>query len=183
MASRRLVLIALAAVIAGLAAAAAGVTLVGGGDRRAGGTSGGVSTEPVSGPPVRLSGADVTTGDSIGLSRLAGKPVVLTVWASWCAACARQAEPLRRFEANHTEAGFLAVDTQEDAAAARVFLAGHDLSVPTIADEDGHVAAKLGVRQLPTTLFLARDHRVVDVWEGPATIGRLRTGLEAAKAG
>jgi thiol-disulfide isomerase/thioredoxin len=181
--SRHLALVAVTAVVAGLGAAAAAVALVGGGDGRASGTSGAVSTEPVSGPPVKVSGVDVTTGRAIGLGDFVEKPVVVTVWASWCAACPRQAEPLRHFSARHAEAGFLAVDTQEDDATARAFLLGHHLDLPTIADPDGRVAARLGVRELPTTIFLTSDHRVSGIWEGPAPVGRLRAGLQAAKAG
>jgi len=114
---------------------------------------------------------------------LEGRPVVVTVWASWCPACAKQVEALRRFAAAREETAFLAVDTQEDAETAQGFLAANDLSIPTIADEDGHIAAKLGVRELPTTLFLTSEHRVATMWEGPAGVGRLKAGLAAARAG
>ena len=48
---------------------------------------------------------------------------------------------------------------------------------------EGFRAAKLGVRELPTTLFLTSDHRVATMWEGPAGIGRLKSAaLAAARA-
>lgn len=180
MLSRRFLIVALV-LLAGVGAAVLAVALVGGERGGSPGGSGADSTEPVSGPPIHLSGPDVTTGRTIGLSELADKAVVLTVWASWCRACPKQAAPLRQFLDRHAEARFLAVDTQENAGAARAFLAAHDLTLPTIADQDGHLAAKLGVRELPTTLFLAKDHRVAALWEGPAQVGRLRAGLAAAK--
>ena len=77
----------------------------------------------------------------------------------------------------------LAVDTQEDAEAARAFLDAHGLSIATVADSDGHIAAKLGVRELPTTIFLTSDHRVARMWEGPAELGRLKAGARAAERG
>jgi thiol-disulfide isomerase/thioredoxin len=183
MPSRRALAVALVAILAGLGAAALAVALVGGDDGRAARKIGSSSTEPVSGPPVRVAGADVSTGETIGLDDYSDKPVVLTVWASWCPACPRQAEPLGQFAGKHDEAGFLIVDTQEDADAADGFLAEHGLEIPTISDEDGGIAAKLGVRELPTTLFLTSDHRVAATWEGPAPIARLRAGLASAKAG
>jgi len=88
--------------------------------------------------------------------------------------------PLQRFIAAKNRVAVLAVDTQEDAEAARAFLTANDLTLPTIADQDGHVAAKLGVRELPTTLFLTSDHRVASMWEGPAGIGRLKSAAHAA---
>src|SRR3954471_16881547 len=86
------------------------------------------ASEPLSGPEVRFSGTDVTTGAVLGLGKLEGKPVVVTVWASWCGACPKQAEPLRRFVAANDKAAVLAVDTQEDAEAARAFLTANELS-------------------------------------------------------
>jgi len=177
-----MVVLALAALLAGVGAAAAGVFLVGTEEGVAPETGGRGTAEPLSGPEVRLGGADVTTGAAVSLGKLKGRPVVVTVWASWCKACSAQVDPLRRFAATDRVSVF-AVDTQEDAEAARAFLAAHDLSIPTVADEDGHVAAKLGVRELPTTIFLTSDHRVSSMWEGPAELGRLKSGLAAARSG
>jgi len=177
------IVIVFAALLAGAAAAAGAVMLVGD-DSRSTETTGTDASEPLSGPEVRFSGVNVTTGAVVGLGRLEGKPVVVTVWASWCSACPKQAEPLRRFVAANDRVAVLAVDTQEDPEAARAFLTANDLSLPTIADEDGQLAAKLGVRELPTTLFLTSDHRVASMWEGPAGIGHLKSAaLAAARAG
>jgi peroxiredoxin len=181
--SLRFVLLVVAALVAGAAAATLAVVLVGGDDKRATETGGTGAVQPISGPEVRFSGTDASSGETIGLDELEGKPVVVTVWASWCAECPKQAEALRRFAASHAQTAFLAVDTQEDEEAARAFLTASQLTIPTIADEDGHVAAKLGVRELPTTLFLTGDHRVASMWEGPIGVGRLKAGLEAARAG
>jgi thiol-disulfide isomerase/thioredoxin len=181
--SARVIVIVFAALLAGAAAAAGAVMLVGD-DSRSTETTGTDASEPLSGPEVRFSGANVTTGAVVGLGRLEGKPVVVTVWASWCSACPKQAEPLRRFVAANDRVAVLAVDTQEDPEAARAFLTANDLSLPTIADEDGQLAAKLGVRELPTTLFLTSDHRVASMWEGSAGIGHLKSAaLAAARAG
>ena len=181
--SLRIALFVLAALLAGLGAAALAVVLVGAGSGRGGGSNRAGSTEPVSGPPVRLEGSDVTTGEPVGLDELAGRSVLVTVWASWCAACPRQAEPLRDFVAKRADAAVLTVDTQEDAEAARAFLAEHDLDVATIADTDGRLAAMLGVRELPTTFFLTRDRRVAGTWEGVAPLGRLRAGVAGTRSG
>ena len=84
MLSRRLAIVALAALLAGVAAAAAGVFLVGNEEGRAPETGGSATGEPLSGPEVRFGGADVATGTAVSLGKLHGRPVVVTVWASWC---------------------------------------------------------------------------------------------------
>jgi thiol-disulfide isomerase/thioredoxin len=172
-----------AAVLAGLGAAALALVLVGPGGGEADGRTDATATVPVSGPPVRLEGSDAVTGEPVGLDELLDRPVVVTVWASWCAACRGQAEPLRELLAKRPNTALLAVDTQEAADAARAFLADHGLSIPTIADTDGRLAAKLGVRELPTTLFLTSDHRVAGMWEGVAPFARLRAGLASTQRG
>jgi len=84
--SARVIVIVLAALLAGVAAAAAAVMLVGGDNSRSAETEATDASQPLSGAEVRFSGADVTTGAVVGLGKLQGKPVVVTVWASWCAA-------------------------------------------------------------------------------------------------
>jgi peroxiredoxin len=166
----------------GLGATAAALVLVGD-DGSAAPATNRAEPQALSGPRLRLSGVDVASGETTGLGAFEGKPVVLVVWASWCRACAAQAEPLKAFTEKHSETSFLAVDTQESAQAAQAFLARTGLHISTIADPDGRLAAKAGIRELPTTFFLTPDHRVASVWEGPAEAGRLRAGLALAQTG
>lgn len=176
-------LVASAALALGVGAGAAAVVLVGEDEAGEPATASTAPAEPVSGSPVRLAGTDVRSGEPVRLRSLTGEPVVLVVWASWCRACPGQAEPLRKLAASRERPEVLTVATQDDEAAARRFVEGSGVDVPTIADPDGRVAARLGVRELPTTFFLTGEHRVASVWEGQAGRGRLRAGLEAAKEG
>jgi thiol-disulfide isomerase/thioredoxin len=130
----RLILVAAVALVAGLGAAVAAIALVGGEESPLPGTSESVREEPVSSPPVTLSGTDVRTGEAIALRQLADKPVVIAVWASWCGACVRQADALERFVSSHAQVSVLAVDTQEETAAAQAFLESTGLELPTVAD-------------------------------------------------
>lgn len=175
-------LVAAAALAVGLGAAAVAVLLVGkdGAGEPASTTA---AAEPVSGRPVRLAGTDVRSGEPVRLRALAGEPVVLVVWASWCRACSKEIEALAKLVASREQAKVVTVATQDDEATARAFVEEAGLSAPTIADQDGRLAARLGVRELPTTFFLTTEHRIASVWEGPAGPGRLRAGLEIAKAG
>ena len=149
MLSRRLVLLALAALVAGVGAAAAGVFLVGADEGRASETGGSETGEPLSGPEVRFGGADVTTGAAVGLGKLKGRPVVVTVWASWCKACPAQAEPLRRFAAVVHQAG-----VTEDEPDLRIVeqpeLACQTIGMPDVVrvDERDELASRLAKGQV-----------------------------------
>ena len=67
MRSTRIVVVAVLALLVGVAAAAAAVALVGDDGERAADTAATGTSEPLSGPEVRFSGIDVTTGAVVSL--------------------------------------------------------------------------------------------------------------------
>lgn len=89
------------------------------------------------------------------LEALKGTPVVVNQWASWCPSC--------RFELPFFEAmsdkfadrvAFLGLDSRDDRASAREFLAEHPSGFPSVFDPDAAVARSLGAgRSWPTTVF------------------------------
>jgi cytochrome c biogenesis protein CcmG/thiol:disulfide interchange protein DsbE len=118
----------------------------------------------------------------VRLADFRGKPVVITVWASWCTACERQAAALRRLERRHEDVAVLGIDYQDEPASARRFYERTGWRHPSLADPEGELASRLGVEELPTTIFLDRRHRIVGRIAGPATVRALEEGLRAAKA-
>lgn len=90
---------------------------------------------------------------------LAGSPdpVVLNVWASWCAPCRSEAPLLR---AAHEEYGgvvrFVGIDVRDDQEGARRFIAEFGLDgFEHYFDSDGSVPAGFGGYGVPQTLFFA----------------------------
>ena len=114
-------------------------------------------------------------GDAVPLRRLTGSPLVVNLWASWCAPCR---EELPAFARLHRAAGgrvrVIGVASQDRVAAARAY-AGDNVPFPSVLDEDGDVARALGRRGLPLTVFLSPDGRIVDLYQGaPLTDATLR---------
>jgi thiol-disulfide isomerase/thioredoxin len=127
-------------------------------------------------------GQDPVTGATVSLARVKRKPVVLTVWASWCVPCARQAPVLRRFARDHRrEAVVLGLDLQDKPADARAFYERFRWAFRSIADPEGRFTARLAVEELPTTLFLNRDRLIVARVPGVASRVELESGLAEAK--
>ena len=93
---------------------------------------------------------------SIGPSR----PLVLEIWASWCAPCAREAsrlrEMLQRIGPQHINVIGISID--EDVAAARAFAARHQPDWPHYVAGDEEVGAailqRLGLEGIPAYLVL-----------------------------
>jgi thiol-disulfide isomerase/thioredoxin len=131
---------------------------------------------------VSFDGTNVLTGDELSLAQFDGKPVVVTIWASWCPGCNAEARALARFVKAHPEAGFVGVnfsDTQDDA---RGFYEKYGWRFPSVFDPDGRVAGDLGLQGTPTTIFLDAEHREVSRVVGETDEAGLEAGLAQATA-
>ena len=107
-------------------------------------------------------------GESVTLSQLRGRPLVLNFWASWCGPCAQEHPTLalaaQRF---HTEANFYGVifeDTPEDA---RKFAAPTSTSFPQLIDPQSRMAVDYGVTGVPETYFIDAQGIIRDKFVGP----------------
>ncbi|MBT8486473.1 MAG: TlpA family protein disulfide reductase, partial [Phycisphaerae bacterium] len=116
-------------------------------------------------------------GDSVPLSSLRGKVVVLDFWATWCRPCIRGLPLLQEFanwaESSGQPVAVYAVDTFERArtdeakvAATRKFWTSQGFSMPTLLDLDSQVAERYGVRSIPMTFVIGPDGNVAAIHRG-----------------
>lgn len=99
------------------------------------------------------------TGETLRLSDLRGKVVVLNFWASWCPPCRQEAPTFQRVWETYKDRGVVFVgvdiwDTDEDAAA---FLREFGITYPTGPDPNGEIAIDYGLTGIPETYFITRD--------------------------
>jgi thiol-disulfide isomerase/thioredoxin len=133
--------------------------------------------------PIAFKGPDLFSGDEISLARFHGKPVVITIWASWCPGCNAEARTLARFAKAHPEAGFIGVDFSDTRDAAHDFYEKYGWQFPSVFDPEGRIAGELGLQGTPTTLFLDAEHREVARIVGETDAAGFAGGLEQATAG
>lgn len=121
----------------------------------------------------------------LSLKELAGTPVVLNLWASWCSPCRQEASMLESGWQRWGGRGvlFLGLDIQDVRGDARGFLKQFGISYPTIRDPGKGVANDYGATGIPETYFLSSRGRVVAHVVGVVSERQLDSGVEAARAG
>ena len=116
---------------------------------------------------------------SIDLTRSASKPLVLNFWSSSCAPCQRETPALASVaRAMGRKVAFLGIDTADQRAAARAFIARYKVPYPVVFDPDASAAGRYGVPGLPVTIFLSPSGKtILGENVGALTPGKLRTIL------
>ncbi len=162
-----------------VAALAAGILLGRGSEETAPAAAAATSGEEL-GPRAPILAGAALDGAEVGLDRFAGKPVIVHVWASWCVPCVQEAPALARFEAEHPGAAVLGIAYEDSLADARRFAERFAWRHPSILDPEGALAARLALLDVPTTIFLSGDHRVVWRVTGPVDLAQLASGYARA---
>jgi thiol-disulfide isomerase/thioredoxin len=126
------------------------------------------SLQPYPAPAISL--AD-PTGDSVELSKLQGKLVVINLWATWCEPCLREMPSLERLQSRLGERiAVLAVS--EDRGGNKTvepFIAKLGLkSVKIYIDPKSEVGHAFGARGLPTSFLIDGEGKVLGRVEGAA---------------
>jgi cytochrome c biogenesis protein CcmG/thiol:disulfide interchange protein DsbE len=135
-----------------------------------------------SGPPTggRAAAFELPLLGTSGRFHFAGtreRPLLVEVFASWCAACRRSAPALEELRAA-TVAGkldVLLVSVDETRAAALGAQRSWPIDYPLAFDERGAFQRAYQVSVLPTFILIAADGRILDVSVGPPGASDLRT--------
>jgi thiol-disulfide isomerase/thioredoxin len=109
----------------------------------------------------QMDGAPVTFGD------LAGKPMVVNLWASWCPPCRREMPLLARTAAARSDVAFLFVNQGESSDTIRSYLARENLALsPVLLDPAARLSRHYNAPGMPTTLFLRADGTLASIHMG-----------------
>ena len=101
-------------------------------------------------------------GNPVRLHSLAGKPVVLNFWASWCPPCRAEMPDMEALKAMLGDrVQFVGVNVGESAKEVRHFALENGLSWMFLTDSDGRVSDLYRVRSIPTSLFIDASGRIV----------------------
>lgn len=102
---------------------------------------------------------------------LAGRPVVLNLWAYWCGPCADELPALQEYQRRVGDAvQVVTVHQDENETAGLLRMAELRVRLPMLQDGRRSIAAALGVPNvMPATVVLGRDGSVAQVLPQPFT--------------
>ncbi|MFH1086543.1 MAG: TlpA disulfide reductase family protein [Chloroflexota bacterium] len=150
-------------------------------DAPQGGPSGLVASAP---PRVGAAASDFAltdlAGNTVTLSGLRGRSVLVNFWASWCGPCRVELPHLTRLYNDQSGQAFelLAVNVREDAERVQRFADANQMSFPVLLDRRGQVAAAYYVRGLPTSVFVDAQGIIRAIHVGILTESLLREYME-----
>ena len=120
--------------------------------------------------------ADQFEGVLVGLH---GTPVIVNIWASWCAPCRTETPLLERaWRAHGDEVTIIGVASKDIASNSRDFMDEFEVSFPNVFDSSGEIRARLGLRGFPTTYVFDADGTLRTTIVGGLTEQRLAAVLE-----
>lgn len=137
----------------------------------------------VSGPAVALpeEGTIRPAGlkDFEGMVSGAGTPVVVNVWASWCAPCRAEAPLLARAAKRYRgQVAFLGVLSRDSPSAGLKFMRTYGVAYPSVLDATSEISPFLQVNGLPTTLVFDRHGVLVTRVFGGVSEQRLAASID-----
>ncbi len=110
-------------------------------------------------------------GQTIRLSELKGKVVVINFWASWCPPCRDEAPFLERTWRQYKDRGvvFIGVDYVDTDSAAKEYLKQYNITYFNGTDLQSEISQKYRIKGVPETYFVGKDGNLYGNSLGPIT--------------
>ena len=114
-------------------------------------------------------------GRAFDLAEFRGQPVLIHFWATWCPVCRLMDGAIDDLAHDYPVVTVaLQSGTPEDLER---FMQEHGLHFPVIADPDGHLATRWGVRGVPATFIVDANGQIRQATVGARTEWGLRVRL------
>jgi len=117
-------------------------------------------------------------GRQLSLQSMAGRPVIVNFFASWCEPCQKETPLIARFyRARQGRVAIIGVDVNDSAGKAMAFVRKSGVTYPIAVDPMPMKAAiAYNLPGLPATFFLNARHLIVKRVYGPVTQAELDSG-------
>lgn len=112
-------------------------------------------------------------GEETTLEQWRGKGIILNFWATWCFPCRAEMPLLAEIDAKHEDVVVVGVNYLENQESAAGFVREFDIPFPIVVDDRGWLSGELGIRGLPTTIYIDANGQIVGSKIGPVTEAEL----------
>lgn len=118
--------------------------------------------------------------ETIQLSDLEGKGVMLNFWGTWCKPCEAEMPFMQKLYPEYKDKGIEIVAVSLDATEFVVdrFIDKYDLTFPIPHDTTNEVRNTYKVGPIPSTFFINPEGEIVEVVEGALTLEKLENHLQ-----
>jgi cytochrome c biogenesis protein CcmG/thiol:disulfide interchange protein DsbE len=131
-------------------------------------------------PALRLS-MESAAGDETTLASYVGSPLVVNLWASWCAFCIAEMPDFESvFQDVKADVSFVGIniDSERDRAAADQLAIDTGVTYDITFDTSEEIGRRLGSIAMPATAFISAEGEILKVHNGQLTAGALRDKID-----
>ncbi len=143
------------------------------------------------GEAVDYQAEELRTGEPVDLADLAGDPVLLTSWATWCEPCQEELPAIEAFYQDRLDDGLQVVAVNvnaigPDEPAIEPMADGLGLTMPLWRDPDNRFAVAFDGVGVPTNVLVDADGAILRTWAGaidvtdPEVVDAVDDALDAA---
>ena len=118
-------------------------------------------------------------GHPVRLSRLRGKVILLSFWATWCEPCRSEAPRFSAWQKRYRNRGLQVIGISMDDARAPVeqFVRRYNLAYPVIVGDPALGALYGGILGLPLTYLIDPSGQIVARYRGEPDLDRMETEI------
>jgi thiol-disulfide isomerase/thioredoxin len=140
----------------------------------------GLATSALAATPVPPLSVQTTDGQVFKLGAQRGHLVIISYWATWCAACLEEMPMLRKFAASHPNVRLIGLAYENITPdALRQFVATHHPGYPVAHIDPSKIPHALeptwfGMHALPLTYVMSLQGTVAKRWVGELSVAKLQ---------